>query len=172
MKEIEIKILEIDEKNIRKILKNKKAKLIKKILQTNIIYSDKDTLEEGITIRLRKEGKKTYFAIKLKKKIVRGHKVRKEYEMEISSFKIAESMLKSLGLKISSYIEIKREYYQLNNCSVEIIKMPQIPFYLEIEGKEKNIEKVAKILGYSKKDYFLGFAPIYYKVGFKDLRFK
>jgi len=171
MAEIEIKILEIQPNKIKKILKQNNAKFIKKVLQTNIIYDNSHTQNKGITVRLRKENNNTIFTVKSKTKIVNGHKIREEYEIETDDFKSIEKMLELIGLKMSAYTEAKREYWKLFDCSVEIMKMPKIPTFLEIEGKEKNIIKVAKLLGFSEKDYFAGYPPVHYKVDFKNLRF-
>ncbi len=171
MVETEVKILEINPKEIRKILEGK-AKFVKKVLQKNIIYENEYTKRKGITVRLRKEKYNTIFTVKSKAREVKSHKVRKEYETEIEDFKKMGEILELIGLKFSSYTEAKREYWELFDCSVEIIKMPKIPTFLEIEGNEKNIARVVKLLGYPKNDYFLGYPPIHYKIDFKNLRFK
>ena len=171
-REIEIKILDINPSKIRNVLRKNNSKLARKVLQTNIIYDNAHTKSKGITVRLRREGDKTMFTVKSKKKIVAGHKVRDEDEFEVCDFEKIERMLKSIGLKMNAYTEAKREYWKLFNCSVEIVKMPKIPAFLEIEGVEKNILKVAKLLGYSEDDYFAGYPPVHYKIGFKNLRFK
>ena len=113
MAEIEIKILEIQPNKIKKILKQNNAKFIKKVLQTNIIYDNSHTQNKGITVRLRKENNNTIFTVKSKTKIVNGHKIREEYEIETDDFKSIEKMLELIGLKMSAYTEAKREYWKL-----------------------------------------------------------
>ncbi len=171
MAEIEIKILEIDPNKIRRILRLNKAKFIKKVLQKNIIYENPYTKSKGLAVRIRREGKYTNFTVKSKVQFIKGHKIRREYETEITDFKALEKILELIGLKRSSYAEAKREYWQLFGCSIEIMKMPKIPVFIEIEGAKKNILKIVKLLGYSEKDYFIGYPPVHYKVDFKDLRF-
>lgn len=172
MKEIEVKILEINPTRIRTILKGNNSKFIKKVLQKNLIYASPHTKTKGLTVRLRKEGRRTIFTLKESTRFIRGHKVRKEHETDISDFRTAEKILLCMGLKKIGQTEVKREYWKLHNCSVEIVNLPKIPTYLEIEGTEKNILKVAKKLGYSKKDYFPGYPYDYYKVSPKNLVFK
>ena len=171
-KEIEIKILEINPNKIKKILKKNKAKFIKRVLQKNVVYDNAYTKSKGVTVRLRKEGKEVSFTIKSPKKVVRGHKVREEYETNLENFEVGEKMLIGMGLKKIAETEAKREYYKWDKCSVEIVKMPKIPVFLEIEGLEKDIAKVVKKLDYSKKDYFSGYPPVHYKISFKKLVFK
>tara|TARA_Y100000310_G_C20387491_1_gene671154 strand:- start:106 stop:612 length:507 start_codon:yes stop_codon:yes gene_type:complete len=168
MTETEIKILEINVNKVKELLR---GRFVRKVLQKNIIYNNPYTKTKGIVVRLRKEGKNTIFTVKSPSKFIRGHKVRKEYETNVENFKLFENMILTMGLRKFSETEAKREYYKLNNCSVEIVKMPKIPTFLEIEGLEKDIIKVARKLGYSKKDYFIGYAPVHYKVGFKKLVF-
>jgi len=170
MPEIEIKILEINTRKVRKILKEK-AKFVKKVFQRNIIYDNDYTKKKGVTVRLRKEGKKTIFTVKSPIEIVKGHKVRKEFEIEDCDFKEMEKILSLIDLKKVMVGEARREYYNWHGCSVEIVEMPKIPVFLEIEGSERDILKVAKKLGYSEKDYFAGYVLGYYKIKSKKLVF-
>ncbi len=172
MKEIEIKILEISPVKIRNMLKKNKAKFVKRVLQKNNIYSNFSAKRKKTLVRLRQEGSNCWLTVKGPKKIINNHKVRKEYEMKIKSFEFGEKMLNLLGFKKISHDERKREYYKLKSCSVEIIKLPKIPIFLEIEGNEKNILKVANLLGYSEKDYFNGHPQDKYKIKDKFLEFE
>ncbi len=155
--EIEVKILNVDADKILAILKENKAKFVKDVFQRNTIYANSHTKKEKVAVRIREETNKdkktTILTIKSPKKIVNNHKIRKEYEIIIPSFEFGDEMLKLQDYKIIGLTEIKRKYYHLNKCSVEIINMPNIPTFIEIEGDEENILKVAKLLGYSEKDY-------------------
>lgn len=157
MNEIEVKILDVDAEKIRRILHDNNAEFIKNVFQRNTIYSNDHTEKEKVAVRLREEKNKdkntTMLTVKAPVKIVNNHKTRKEYEIIIPSFDFGNEMLKLQGFKIIGISEAKREYYKLNNCFVEIIKMPNVPTFIEIEGDEENILKVAKSLGYSEKDY-------------------
>ncbi|MBR9705669.1 CYTH domain-containing protein [Candidatus Pacearchaeota archaeon] len=156
MKETEIKILNIDSNKIRKILKKNNAILVKNVFQKNYAYSNNYTKEKKMVIRVRDEGKNNnkIFTVKGPRKIVKGCKVRTEHEIKVTDDATLTKMLKMLGYKMSHYCEMKREYYKMFNCLVEIIKFPKIPDYLEIEGDMKGINKIASILGYNKKDYY------------------
>ena len=151
--EIEIKILNVDPKNIRSILLKNKAKPVKNVFQKNHIYTNEYVKSNDILVRLREEGKNYWLTIKSPAKIIRNHKIRKEYELMLPSYKDGYEMLTLQGFKESYVVEVKREYFSLYSCSVEIIVIPTIPTFIEIEGLEKNISRVAKLLGYSNKDY-------------------
>ena len=56
MDEVEIKIMEINPRKIRKILKEK-AKFVKKVLQRNYIYTNPVMRLKGRFVRIRTEGK-------------------------------------------------------------------------------------------------------------------
>jgi len=152
MNEIEVKILNIDLKKIKKKLKEFGAKKIKNVLQIDRIYQNKTN--KGILVRIRQEGKRFYLTIKGKKIKSKLYKIRPEYEIEIPSLKFGEDMLKTLGFDYFNIGEKKRLYYKYRNCSVEIIKIPNFPEFLEIEGSGKNIDYIAQQLGFKKKDFY------------------
>ncbi len=151
--ETEIKILNIDPKLIRKTLLLNNAKKVKKVFQRNIIYSNDYVKSNKVVVRLRQEGKKCWLTVKSPAIIKNNHKIRKEYEMLIPSYKEGHEMLLLQGFNPAYVIEIKREYFSLYSCSVEILITADVPPFIEIEGKEANILRVAKLLGYSNKDY-------------------
>lgn len=171
MQEVEVKILEVDVRKIKKVLRENDAKLVKNVLQRNLIYHNEHTKMQGIVVRLRQEGKKTWFTVKSPAKIKKGHKIRWEHEIEIPSFKNAEKMIDLMGFEIYAITEAKREYWRLNGCSVEIINIPKIPTFIEIEGKKKKINEVAKLFGYSQKDFNPKFILSHYKIKNKFLTF-
>ena len=153
MKEIEVKILEIDPEKIRQTLKENGAKLVKKVFQRNILCGNDYTRENDIVVRIREEGEETIITVKTKKMIVNEHKVRNEIEAKTVNREQAKKLFEELGYKKNYIIEVKREYYSFENCSVEIVELPKTPIFLEIEGNEEDILKVTNLLGYSKKDY-------------------
>lgn len=152
--EIEIKILEINPKKIEAALLKNKAKFIKRVFQKNAYYETEDTKKSKVFVRLRREGKNCWLTAKSPQIIKNNHRIRKEYEMQLPSFKFGHELLTLLEFKQALISEAKRKYYKLFSCSVELVTLPKIPTYLELEGSEKNILKVARLFGYSKKDYF------------------
>jgi adenylate cyclase class 2 len=172
MKEIEVKILNVDANRIRNILKRNKAKLIMpKNKQTNAFFGNKLTKKHGV-IRLRKNILGNMLTFKSKLKVVRGHKVMDEYSVKIDNFENAKKGLELAGLKQFGWAEVIRDDWKLEGCLVSIMTFPKIPTYVEIEGSEKNISKVAKLLGYSKKEYYPRSILNKYKLKARDWRFK
>lgn len=170
MNEIEVKILNINPDSVRKTLKRHGAKFVKKVFQQNILYGNEYTKKSKIVVRVRKEDKNTLLTVKANMRMVRGCKMVDEYETWVD-YKSIVNILETLGLKKIGMKEIKREYWNIKNCSVEICILPKIPPFFEIEGSEKNILVVAQLLGYSKKDYFADTIFKYYKLKTKFLKF-
>lgn len=76
-----------------------------------------------------------------------------ETEMVVPSIKEANDLLEALGYSYKCYEEKKRITYILNEHEIDIDTWPQIPTYMEIEGKnEKDLEEILKLLGYCMED--------------------
>jgi predicted adenylyl cyclase CyaB len=170
MVEIEVKILEIDSDSIRRILKKNNAKFVKKVFQQNFRYNNAYTKKSKITVRVRKEGRNAILTIKANRRVINSHKVMDEYETQVD-YKNILLILKTLGFKEFALTEIKREYWKFKNCSVEFCQVPGIPEYMEIEGTAKDLDNVAKILGYSRKDYVADSISKHYPIHTNYLRF-
>jgi predicted adenylyl cyclase CyaB len=171
MEEIEVKILDIDPENVRISLKKAGAKLNKNVFQRNFIFSNKLTKSKDLTVRVRQENDKVWLAIKTPKIKENGHETCEEYEFPIDNIEIGEKFLNTLDITMDGIGEAKREYYDLFDCSVEIIKIPKIPEYLEIDGSKINIMKVTKVLGFTEKDFFQGSLLKNYNIKEKFLAF-
>ena len=162
MKEVEVKILEVDPEGIRKKLKENRAGFVKNVFQRNIFYENSHTREKNLSLRIREEEGKAIITLKGPVEIKGGHKIREEKEVSTKDLEEAKKLFDAMGLKQWGVTEARREYYILDGCSVEIIKIPKLPIFIEIEGSEENIKKVASKLGYSEKDYCAMSALEYY----------
>jgi predicted adenylyl cyclase CyaB len=172
--EIEVKILEVNSDFLRKILKKNGAKLVKKVFQQNFRYYTPYTKKSHITVRVRKENERKHeraiLTVKANKRIVNSHKVMDEYETDVD-FKNIVPILETMGLKEYALTEMKREYWRIKDCSVEFCIVPTIPEFMEIEGTPKNIDYVAKLLGYLPKDYVVDEMHKHYNITTKYLKF-
>lgn len=154
-REIEVKIIGIDPGKIRATLQEHGAVRVKEVFQRNTLFTGKaGALPKGTLVRLRQEDHSSTVTLCVKgpKQYSSGHKVRDEYEVDMPE-EDAVKMLGLIGLRSSHSTEAKREYWSLEKCSVEIIWLPRLPPFLEIEGTEADIKKVATILGFSEKNY-------------------
>ena len=145
-REIEIKF-EIKNPNlIRRTLKDLKAKFLGKTFERTIRFDtpNNDLEKNEKFLRLRTGFKNV---ITLKRKIKRkDFKEREEIELEISDPEKMKIILEDLGFTKVRIMEKYREKWRLNNTEVVIDKLPMGNF-IEIEGKEKSIKKVVKLLG-------------------------
>lgn len=163
MKELEIKILNIDPDSIRKKMKSMNAKLVKKENQINKLFDFPDG-------RLLNE--KGYARIRISDDLLNGaptchmtvkklisqdkFKIMEEYETKIENGQEGENIFKALGLVEQSTIKRYRESYLYKNSLIEIDindkELFPIP-YLEVEANDENeLENIVNQLGYEMKD--------------------
>ena len=160
--EYEIRVYNINEKNIKKILKKNGATLIqKKTIMPLITYSHPNKKKDSY-IRIRDEGHEITMTAKtnLKSKYV------VEREVVINSIEEGDAILKLLGCKVNYKIEKIREVYQLKGCK-EIVfdSYAGTPTYMEIDCHNlSSLKKISKLLGYTVEDHDTRSLPdIYYE---------
>ncbi len=133
--EIEIKILEINKKEITNRLKKIGAK---KILDARLKvyffdFPDKRLTLKHSAIRVRQEGEKV--KINIKKNIVQKKvKQADEYETEVQDFDTMAKILKLIGLEVISEQEKDRISYTWKGIAFDIDTYPGIPTFIEIEA--------------------------------------
>ncbi len=159
MKEIEVKILEVDGEEIEKRLLELGAK---KTLDGEIDAVFFDTPDfrlknEKSILRLRTYGSKVFLTYK-KAVSNKNVKVRDEYETEVSDFETTQNILKRIGLVPRDVEGVTRKHrvsYQLEKTHFELDKYDdeKIPLLLEIEApEEETVYEYAKKLGFEKKN--------------------
>jgi len=154
MKEIEVKILNVNEKEIITKLKKLGAKKVfeGKIIALYFDFKNNELSKEGKLIRLRTKGKMA--ELTFKKKISKKEaKIVDEYEIVTNDFANMKQILNQLGLK-EKVKQIKyRTSFNLDNVHFELDKFDNIPLFLEIEAPNiEKLKKYIKILGFSMKD--------------------
>jgi len=161
--EYEIRVYDINERKIKKILKENDAiKVQKKTIMPLIVY-EHPTNKKDVYIRIRDEGYEITLTVKtnLKSKFV------VEREVIINSVEEGHAILTLLGCKVKYKIEKIREVYRLPGCK-EIVfdSYAGAPTYMEIDcHNERSLKKMAKLLGYKLEDHDTRFLPdIYYEL--------
>jgi len=159
MKEVEVKITEIDRETVEAKLRSLGA--------SKIFEGDEETVffdfpggpiaSAKNLLRLRKIGDKT--VLTFKKFVEDGKaKVRDEYEVSVSGFEPMLLILESLGLSPTRRMEKHRTSYVLKSgIRVDLDKytgeFAHIPDLMEIEGKDiDTIRSHAKVLGFHPED--------------------
>ncbi|MCP4681930.1 MAG: class IV adenylate cyclase [Desulfobacterales bacterium] len=148
MREIEVKILEIDEEKTRKMLDAFAGKISDRVLLTTITFSNP---YNSATVRARIIGDKTIFTVKVPVPD-KEFKVRDEYETMVSDFETLKKQLEVLGFKQLMLQEKMRTTYKYKNSEILIDEYPRTPPYMEIEGSKEEIIETIHKLGYSMAD--------------------
>lgn len=148
--EYEVRILEIDPKEMVEKLEKLHATLIFDAMQKRYVYDFKPKVDSK-WIRLRTNGEKTTLAIKN----VATSKIdgTQELEIEVDDFDRCHLILKELGYEERSYQENKRIQYDLNGVEIDIDTWPKMPTYMEVEGaSEEAVYHALDVLGIDKED--------------------
>jgi len=163
LKEMEIKILNVDIEKLRFKLLKLNFKKVKQEDQINDIYDfdDKRLLASNGYARIRSVrdqlNNQTHYYMTVKKMVSQEkYKVMDEYEVEVLDFEESKNIYISLGLKLVKSIKKYRESYKYKDTLVEIdindISFCPFP-YIEIESaKEEELIEVVHLLGYKIED--------------------
>lgn len=163
MKEIEVRIIDINIEDIRKTLLSFNATLVKKENQINNIYdfADRRLLNNKGYARIREVedllNNKNQFYMTVKKILSQEkYKVMDECETEIKDSEEGKKIFGALGLTLIESIKKYRESYKYKDCLIEIDINDKnfCPFpYIEIESSDETLlEEVVSLLGYTMED--------------------
>lgn len=168
-KEIEVRFLDIDKKDIIKKLNSLKA--INKgesLLQETIFYHKDDVNrkhnKKGF-VRIRSIGDDVFMAFK-ERNIVKNKKEGTiqditEIEIKIDNKDKAEKILQELNYFPVRFQEKKRHTFVLYNMIFDIDEWPKVPPYLEIEAEtEQELKYMSQKLGLNWKNAFFDNAKI------------
>jgi len=159
MKEAEVKILEVNRREVERKLRSLGARKEGERDLHAIYFDFPDGLlkERGSTLRLRKEGKTSVLCFKgfISNK---GAKIREETETEVSDFDTIRKIIGSLGMTPWLETRKRRITYRLDGAAIEfdkyVGKNRHIPEFIEIEAKSPaDIARIARVLGFSRKDF-------------------
>ena len=154
MKEIEVKILEINVEEIEKKIKKMEAEKVfeGQVVSVYFDFSDKLLEKEGKILRLRQKGGKVILTYK--ELISQDEaKIMDEYELTVSDFESMKRIFEGIGLLTLYEFNKHRITYKLNQTHFEIDKYPAIPAFLEIEAPDLDtINEIVSELGFSKEE--------------------
>jgi len=178
--EIETKVLDID---VNQILKKFAELGAKKILETKykVNWYRQIGTEEGNDswfLRIRSNSKGVHEVTwKAKSNILGTARKHKEINFEITEPDKLADLFAEIGLENYAYQEKERLSFIYKDWRFDIDQYPQIPAYLEIEGKsESHVKKAIKLLNLSKyKTWAKGERILIqdvYKVDWYNMRFK
>ena len=106
-------------------------------------------------LRLRRYGTGWWLTYKGTPAPDQFYKSRLEIETEIKNPDAIRSILKQLGFRaVFRYQKFRTQYSQISKNSPEL-SLDETPIgnFIELEGSRKSIDRVARLLGYSRADY-------------------
>ena len=158
MKELEVKILEVNRIKIGETLAGLGAKKVfDGDIETSFFdFKDSTIIKAKNVLRLRKEQNKTELTYK-KVHVTQKAKVAEEYSVEVSNLETMKKILENLGLSIIESMQKHRVSYTLDHVRFDIDRYfggyGYIPELLEIEAENIDlIHKYAALLGFKAKD--------------------
>src|SRR3990167_11192548 len=148
-KEIEVRFLEINKNELaEKLIKLGAKDKGENILNETIFYdSDLSWLEEKRFVRLRTIGNVTTLTYKEN----RGQTIDSAHEVEsiVDNPEKMTKLLENVGLIAYRRQEKKRHSFLLGDTAIDIDTWPNIPTYVELEGKSEDaIKEAATKLGF------------------------
>jgi Adenylate cyclase, class 2 (thermophilic) len=157
MEEVEVKILEVDPKQVTAALAKMGAEKVFDSDVATLFLDTKDGLihKRRDVLRLRKEEDRTELTYK-EVKIGKDAKTAQEHTVEVSNIEIAIEILQKVGLNVTQKMNKHRVSYKTDDARFDIDTYKDefsfIPPFMEIEASVDVIEKYAKQLGYQKKE--------------------
>ncbi len=153
MKEIELKILNVDGAKLRRGLRKLGARrLFPPVLVREVFLEQAGVPVEGrgySSFRLRSVGKTCELTVKVRKTDKR-YSVHDEFEVNVSGFEETLKLLTVLGFQVFRRREKVREEWKLGGVKVEIDEYPKMLPYMEIEGRSREaVGRFLKSLGMS-----------------------
>ncbi|HDD72515.1 MAG TPA: class IV adenylate cyclase [Candidatus Aenigmarchaeota archaeon] len=146
--EIEIKFKIENPGEIRESLRRLGAVFEGRVFERNVTFDNPDRGfgNEDKILRVREDSKVT---ITFKGPQDENSRFKKRLEIEVttSDFEKSVMLLRELGFQEAWRYEKERETWRLGNVEIVIDRLPVIGYWIEIEGEEGEIEKVAEKLG-------------------------
>ena len=155
MKEVELKVRNIDKKKIiEKITKLGATKRFSgKVIDFRFDTPDRDLSRQGKALRIRQKGSHIYLNLKGKKKSQESIIGRDEIGVKISNFKTMQKILSELGyIKIFELAKYRTEY-RYKDINFDIDEYIGLDPILEIESDTyEKVKQYVDILGIQEED--------------------
>lgn len=155
MKEIEVKVRNIDKEDIIKEIEKLGATRVfsGRVVDYRFDTPERDLSRQGKALRIRQKGRYIYLNLKGKKKSIQNITGRDEIGVKISNFKIMHKILTELGyIKIFELNKYRTEY-RLNEVTFDIDEYMGLPPILEIESDSyEKVDSYIKKLNIEKKN--------------------
>jgi adenylate cyclase class 2 len=136
----------------------------RRVFESNVIFdTPKLTLRQAATLlRVRQAGGLSTITYKGRPAVAR-HKSREELELEIGDAATMSAIIERLGLSpVFRYEKYRTEYRQSRGAGMAMLDETPVGVYLELEGSPRWIDRTARQLGSSERDYIVrSYARLY-----------
>jgi adenylate cyclase, class 2 len=169
--EIEAKFLNVDHNELRTKLEKLGAKCVTpmRLMKRAIFDSEEGDFfkEGGRRLRVRDEGDKITATFKSDGLSKYDHEV----EIIVNSFEDTVKLFESIGFKIISLQQSKREVWTLDDVEIMLDEWPWLAPYIEIEGtSEVGILQVAEKLAFNWDDAVFGSVDTAYQAQYPGMK--
>jgi len=136
----------------------------RRVFESNVIFdTPKLALRQAAALlRVRKAGGVSTITYKGRPAVAR-HKTREELELEIADAATMSSIIGRLGLSpVFRYEKYRTEYRQSRGAGMAMLDETPVGVYVELEGSPRWIDRTARQLGFSERDYIVrSYARLY-----------
>ncbi len=163
--ETEIKLAAPDVKTARRLLRAAGFLVSRhRVFETNTVYDTPgNTLRQGARLlRVRQAGGMATLTYK-GPPLISKHKSREELELEISDPRVLGAIFERLGYgPVSQYEKYRTEFRQPGSRGIATIDETPVGVFIELEGSPAWIDRTARRLGFTEKDYItLSYSRLY-----------
>jgi adenylate cyclase class 2 len=144
--EFEARFLSIDLNAITARLRDCGAtRMMPRTLMRRVVLKNQDITDRGGWLRLREQGDKTVLTYKQVNNTDSASAIDRilEAEVEVADFQAAQLLLEAMGFTTLRYQENYREEWQLNDVTFDLDTWPDLPTYLEVEGRDEAAVRAA-----------------------------
>lgn len=170
--EIEVKFLNVDFDEIRKVLLSLGAtcdqpmRMMKRVVMDFPNRKMQETKDSWL--RIRDEGNKVTLTYKQTTEHEFGGA--SEIEVDVSNYEDTIDIFKKIGLVMQTDQETMRETWTIEDVEVVLDEWPWLNPFIEIEGPSKeSVMKVADKMGFAWKDAVFGSVTVAYRKQYPDI---
>jgi adenylate cyclase class 2 len=155
-RETEIKLAVADRKTARRLLRAAGFRVLRRrVFEANTVFDTPELAlrQAAALLRVREAGGVATIAYKGAPTVSR-HKSREELELEIPDARAMGAIIERLGFRpVFRYEKYRAEFRQPGSSGIATLDETPVGMYLELEGAPRWIDRAARQLGFTEKDY-------------------
>ncbi len=159
MREVELKAVVPDERDVRRRLQSAGAVSVFKgaLIDRRYDTADRSLTQRDLVLRLRvqqtTDGARGLLEFKGAASIVDGYKVREEVGTSVDDPAVLASILDALGYQVTREVDREVAVFSVAGATVRLERYPRMDMLVEVEGAPDAIEGAIAILGIPREAY-------------------